>query len=98
MKREPFIWNDMKHWTGAELIETVALIDSRKEGASFMEAYIAACESQKQAEENVLYILGNLGEDGKASLRFFDLKIPLTPVPGPQQWWKDSSLGVKTNA
>lgn len=93
--REPFIWEDVEHWTGGELVETVMLISDTEEAKSFMDAYIEACDDQEHAETNIAYICGMAGEDGREQLELFGIDPP-SGVISPRQWWANSSLGVKS--
>ena len=91
--RNPFIWNEIEMWTGADLIETVQLLDE-DDAEGFMEAYSEACED---AEHNLRYIMTLTDrETAEALSELFMIECPESDeVVEPRQWWNDSSLGVK---
>lgn len=97
MTREPFIWDGIEIWTGAELIETVMLLADKDEADAFMAAYVEHTDGPEHAENNILYICGQFGDDGMEQLELFDIAVP---EPGttisPTQWFSNSSLGVKS--
>ena len=93
MAREAFVWDGIEHWTGVDLMTTVALISDRAEAESFMDAYTEVCDDREHAESNIIYIC-SLIDDGEDTLGLFDLLG--RPVPGPRQWFTNSSVGVKS--
>lgn len=97
MKREAFTWGEMEHWTGADLIETVALITDQDEADSFLEAYTTVCNDEAHATSNIAYMLRIVGgEDAQESADLFLVDIS-RPTP-PLQWFAGSSMGVKVES
>ncbi len=96
MQREAFIWDGIEHWHGPDLMDTVALLSSEDEAASFLEAYVEASATEDDAKHNVVYMC-KIIEDGAETLELFNLGNFSPPaVPEPRQWWNNSSMGVKT--
>lgn len=95
--RKPFIWNEIEHWTGADLIETVQLIDE-DDAESFMSAYAAVCGDESHAEHNLRWIMTLVDrETAEALSELFMVELPgEDEVISPRQWWNESSLGVKS--
>lgn len=108
MHREPFIWNGIEHWTGADLMETVLLISDEDEAADFMEAYTAACDDEDHAIHNLRYMLDILAHDSdnddarteaEQQAELFMVELPAKDETlAPRNWWTNSSCGVKVAA
>jgi len=104
--RNPFTWQEVEHWTGGDLLETLLLISDQDEADSFLSAYAEACEDDAHALHNIRYLAqlaATYTEGGKDEAQrmcdFFGLEVPgEKETISPQQWWKNSSLGVKTPA
>ncbi len=94
--RKPFTWNEIEHWTGADLIETVQLLDGA-DVEGFMSAYSAASGSESAAEHNIRYMMTLTDrETADALSELFMLDAPADDETiSPRQWFAGSSLGVK---
>lgn len=97
--RKPFIWNEIEHWTGQDLIETVQLLDEA-DAEDFMSAYSAVCEDEAHAEHNLRWIMTLVDrETAEALSELFMVECPEPDeVVSPRQWFKGSSLGLKEAA
>ena len=91
--RNPFTWNEIEHWTGADLMETVQLLDE-DDVEGFMEAYGNASDD---AEHNLRYIMGLVDSETAEALSELFMLLPLEDgeVIEPRQWWNQSSLGLR---
>jgi hypothetical protein len=108
MTRRPFVWKEIEHWTGGDLLETILLIDDEEDAADFMEAYAAACEDEDHAIHNVRYLLQihaadtddeDAQEAANTAADLFMVDMPAqAEVISPRHWWKGSSLGIKSEA
>ncbi len=97
-QRVPFIWDDIEHWTGVDLMETVALISDPDEADAFMAAYVEHTEGPEHAYGNIAYMT-TLLEDGEEIWETFQLDdVQLGNWQSPRQWFQNSSLGVKAAA
>lgn len=56
-------WNGIEHWTGGDLMETLALISEQEEADSFMEAYGELFEDGDDAIECIRYFIQIVGYD-----------------------------------
>ena len=94
--RKPFVFNEIEHWVGNDLIETVQLLDET-EAADFMTAYAAVCDSESHAEHNLRYMMTLTdSETAQALSELFMLDPPGEhEVISPRQWFAGSSYGVK---
>lgn len=71
MSREPFIWNEIEHWTLADLMETLYLIESDEDAESFFTEFSGAisgngkfnAEGDEIATHNIRYILDIISRD-----------------------------------
>ena len=98
--RVPFVWDGIEHWTGGELMETVALISDSDEADAFMAAYVEHTDGPEHAYGNIAYICSII-EDGDEVFETFQLADYLDKIPNwqsPRQWFSNSSLGVKVAA
>lgn len=96
MTRAPFTWQDMEHWTGSDLMETVMLLSGKDEADVFFSEYVETCEDVEHAEHNLKYMAQVIGgDDGKNVLEMFGLEIAKGEVISPRQWFANSSCGVK---
>lgn len=98
--RQPWVWNEIEHWTGPDLAETIQLVSEQAEADDFIEAYAEACEDDEHALHNIRYILSvMISADEDELQRIADLFGVDPPIKGevisPRQWWKDSSCGIK---
>lgn len=95
--RNPFAWNEIEHWTGSDLIETIQLLDE-SEVESFMSAYSAVCDDESHAEHNIRYMMTLVdSETAEALSELFMIDRPeKNEVVAPMQWWANSSLGLTT--
>lgn len=106
--RKPFVWNEIEHSTGLDLMETIQLISEQDEADSFMEAYAEVCDDEDHAIQNVRYMLEIIGSDDddpdaeKTAAELGELFGVEPTQPGevisPMQWWSNSSYGVKEAA
>lgn len=102
--REPWVWNEIEHWTGADLMETLALISEQEEADSFMEAYAELWDDSDDALESLRYWLQLVGydqdgdellEDCKQVAELLGLEMPTREeVISPRQNFGKWSLGV----
>lgn len=108
MSRTAFVWDGIEHWTGADLMDTIRLISSDDEAASFMEAYTAACDDEEHAVANLRYMLEIIAhdsdnddseQDAQELADLFMVDIPASnEVIYPRNWWSNSSCGIKVAA
>jgi hypothetical protein len=94
--RKPFVWNEIEHWTGNQLMETVQLVDE-DEAESFMTAYSAMCDDESHAEHNLRYIMSLTdSETAEALSELFMIEQPREfETIEPRQWFAGSSYGLK---
>jgi hypothetical protein len=99
-RRAPFTWEDVEHWYGRDLMDTLVLISDQDEADSFITAYAEACDDDDHALHNVRYMAQIIGgEDAERICEFFGLEIPTkNETITPRQWFKESSLGTKVEA
>ena len=102
MQRAPFIWQDVAHWTGGDLMETLLLLGDQEEADDFLMAYADVCEDDDHALSNVAYICEIIATDSDSESAEEDANrirmwfgIENTEPVSPRQWFKQSSLGVK---
>ena len=107
--RKPFIYEEIEHWTGADLMGTLQLIGSQEEADAFLVAYVEANnDDEEHANSNLRYMLQiiatdddneNAEEEAEQLAEWFGLDMPAPDEAiSPRQWWLDSSLGVKEAA
>jgi hypothetical protein len=112
MAREPFVWNEIEHWTLADLMETLNLIESDEEAESFFDEFSHACGSDEIATHNIRYILDIIArddddqndtlssaEEAERIAELFQVDLPSeTEVLSPLQTFGNSSCGLKMPA
>jgi hypothetical protein len=108
VKRVPFVWQSIEHWTGGDLMETLQLINSDDEAADFMEVYTAACDDEEHAEHNIRYMLDIIAHDDDddsaqaEAERLAELFMVTVPTDSEtlsgRNWWSNSSVGLKVEA
>jgi hypothetical protein len=106
--RAPFDWEDVEHWTGADLMETLLLLGTQDEAESFLSAYVDVCDSIDHALHNVKYLAQMILTDSDSDTAEDDalrvcvmmgIQIPeKDETISPRQWFSNSSLGIKVAA
>ena len=103
--RNPFTWQEVEHWTGADLMETLQLLTEQSEADDFISAYAEACaDDEDHAEHNVRYMLDVLARNGEKDeaerlAELFGVELPqASEILSPRQWFTNSSLGVKVES
>src|SRR5262245_28864543 len=100
MTREPFMFAEMEHWTGPDLMSTVMLLSEQEEIDDFMEAYAAVCDDEDHALHNVSYMLYCMKDRDPEGVReqCERFGIELADYYEPRHWFAGTSLGVKVNS
>lgn len=108
--RVPFVWNEIEHWTGGDLMDTLSLISTQEEADSFMEAYGDLFTDSDDAIESVRYFIqivaydpddddGSILAEYKEQAKLLGVDFPTpTEVISPRHTFGNSSLGVKVAA
>lgn len=95
-KREPFIWQEIEHWTSHDVMDTLLLLGDQDEADSFLSAYAAVCEDDDHALHNVRWFAQVVGgDDGSHICDMFGVEIGPNEVISPRQTFAMSSCGVK---
>lgn len=102
MMRRPWVWNEIEHWTGIDLMETLQLLTEQVEADDFIESYAEVCEDDDHAAHNIEYMVGIIGssdhEEGDRLAELFGVDFSTAEPVSPRQWWANSSLGLKETA
>lgn len=110
MPRSPFMFQEVEHWTGIDLMETLSLISDQDEADAFMVAYSELFTNDDQAIQSVRYFIQILAydpDDDDGEIRtemqriasMLDVDFPShSETIAPQHTFGRSSYGILESA
>lgn len=110
MARSPFIFQEIEHWSGVDLMDTLSLISDQDTADEFLSAYGDLFDDPDNAIQSIRYFIQIIGhdpddEDGSireemqriSTMLGVDFPSAAEIIP-PQHTFGNSSFGVKVAA